>query len=134
VIVVDASVLAPALGDDGADGEVARAALGDGPLFAPALIDLEVASVWRRAARAGRLEDRRARQALGDLAEFPLTRASHAALLPRVWELRENASTYDAAYLALAEVVGAPLLTADARLLDTPGARCEIELIGSSSG
>ena len=134
MIVVDASVLAPALGDDGADGELARGCMRAGPLFAPELIDLEVASVWRRAARAGRLEERRAHQALADLEAFPLQRAPHAPLLPRIWELRENAMPYDAAYLALAEVLAAPLLTADARLASAPGVRCEIELIGSGAG
>lgn len=133
MIVVDASVLAPALGDDGADGELARSRLGAGPLFAPELIDLEVASVWRRAARGGRLEGRRAQQALADLASFPLTRAPHAPLLPRIWELRENVTPYDAAYIALAEVLEATLLTADARLEATLGARCEIELVEGGS-
>jgi predicted nucleic acid-binding protein len=129
MIVVDASVLAPALGDDGVDGDLARSSLGSGPLFAPELIDLEVASVWRRASRGGRLEGRRAEHALADLASFPLVRAPHAPLLDRIWELRENATPYDAAYIALAEALRAPLLTADARLADTPGARCKFEVV-----
>ena len=84
VIVVDASVVASALGDDGADGESARARLAGERLFAPELIDLEVTSVWRRAARAGGLGERRARQAFEDLADLPLARAPHRPLLGRI--------------------------------------------------
>lgn len=129
MIVVDASVLASALADDGSDGELARSHLSTGRPYAPELIDLEVASVWRRAARSGRLEDRRARQALADLAELPLTRAPHGPLMARIWELRENITPYDAAYVALAEALEMPLLTADRRLGGAPGIRCEIRLI-----
>lgn len=129
MIVVDASVVAVALGDDGADGERARARLAGERLMAPELIDLEVVSVWRRAARAGRLEPRRARQALTDLAVLPLARASHAPLLPRIWDLRENLTAYDAAYVALAEALGTPLLTGDSSLADAPGIECPVELL-----
>ena len=130
MIVVDASIVASALGDDGDDGERARNALTDERLFAPELIDLEVASVWRRAARAGRLEERRARQALADLASLPLARAPHQPLMGRIWELRDNLTPYDAAYVALAEALEAPVLTADQGLTRAPGPRCEIRLLG----
>lgn len=133
MIVVDASVLAPALGDDGPDGDLARSHLRAGRPFAPELIDIEVASVWRRAARSGRLADRRASQALSDLAEFPLTRAPHEALMPRIWDLRENLTPYDAAYVALAEALEVPLLTADRRLSRAPGLQCEVRLIGGEA-
>lgn len=116
MIVVDASVLATALSDDGQDGDRARERLRGEQLAAPTLVDLEVASVLRKAARAGRLEDRRARQALTDLAALPLHRAAHVRLLERVWELRDNVPVYDAAYVALAEALGVALLTADGRL------------------
>lgn len=130
MIVVDASVLASALGDDGDDGACARDELAGERLFAPELIDLEVASVWRRAARAGRLGDRRARQAVADLASLPLARAPHQPLMGRIWELRHNLTPYDAAYVALAEALEAPLLTADGGLTRAAGPRCEIKLIG----
>jgi len=129
VIVVDASILAAALGDDGSDGERARGHLTGERLFAPELIDLEVASVWRRAVRAGRLGGRRARQALADLATLPLARAPHQPLMSRIWELRDNLTPYDAAYIALAEALETPLLTADRRLARAPGAHCEIKLL-----
>jgi predicted nucleic acid-binding protein len=132
MIVIDASVLAPALADDGADGDQARERLRGERVSAPELVDLEVASVLRRASREGRLDERRARQALEDLAAIPLARASHRALLGRVWQLRENLTAYDAAYVAVAEALGVPLLTADERLRRAPGAHCEIQLLAQS--
>lgn len=129
MIVVDASVLATALGDDGADGEVARGHLEGEGLFAPELVDLEVASVWRQAARSGRLESRRAAQALSDLRQLPLTRSPHGPLMPRIWELRDNLTPYDASYVALAEALSAALLTADRKLARAPGLGCEIRLV-----
>jgi predicted nucleic acid-binding protein len=129
VIVVDASIVAAALGDDGPDGDRVRARLVGEHLSAPELIDLEVASVWRRAARAGRLEHRRAHQALADLAALPLVRARHQPLMGRIWELRENLTTCDAAYVALAEALGAALLTADGRLSRAPRITCEVHLL-----
>jgi predicted nucleic acid-binding protein len=129
LIVVDASVLAPALADDEADGDRARGRLAGETIAVPALADLEVTSVLRRAALGGRLDDRRSGQALADLAALPLRRAPHLPLLPRIWELRENVSVYDAAYLALAETLDVLLLTADGRLGGAPGLRCEVEVL-----
>jgi predicted nucleic acid-binding protein len=129
VIVVDASVLAPALADDGPDGDRARERLRGERLAAPALVDLEVLSVFRRAALAGGLDERRAGQAIADVRALPLRRAPHASLLSRVWELRDNATVYDAAYLALAELLEVSLLTADARLGAVPGTRCDVEVL-----
>jgi predicted nucleic acid-binding protein len=131
VLVVDASVLAPALADDGHDGDAARARLRGQSLVAPELIDLEATSVIRHQWRAGHLDVRRAALALTDLVEMPLRRAPHRPLLGRCWELRENLTVSDAAYVALAEVLGVVLLTADARLAKAPGPRCEIELLVS---
>ena len=129
-MIVDASIVASALGDDGSDGGRARRRLAGERLVAPELIDLQVGSVWRRAARAGRLDGKRAGQALADLAALPLARARHQPLMSRIWELRDNHTPYDAAYVALAEALEALLLTADRRLAQAPGTRCEIELIG----
>lgn len=129
MLVVDASVVAVALGDDGADGDLARARLRDEELFAPELVDLEVASVLRRQLSAGDLDARRAQLALDDLFDLPMQRAPHRPLLARCWELRENLTVYDGAYVALAEALNAPLLTADARLAKAPGINCSIELL-----
>jgi predicted nucleic acid-binding protein len=130
VIVVDASVLAPALADDDRDGEAARERLRDEQLAAPELVDLEVVSTLRRALRAGRLDQRRSDQAIADLATIPLQRAPHIRLLPRVWDLRDNLTAYDAAYVALAEALDATLLTADGALARAPGVQCEVEVMG----
>jgi predicted nucleic acid-binding protein len=127
MIVVDSSVLAPALADDGADGDRVRERLRGEQLVAPDLVDLEVLSTLRRAARSGRLDERRSGQALDDLAALPLRRVSHRALLPRVWELRDNLTAYDAAYVALAEALDALLLTADGAMEKASGVRCELE-------
>ena len=129
MVVVDASVLAPALVDDGPDGDTARASLAGQSLAAPELIDLEVASVFRRRARAGRLDPRRTRYALADLADLPLHRVRHRLLVARCWELTGNVTIYDACYIAVAELMGTVLLTADARLSRAPGPRCPIELV-----
>jgi predicted nucleic acid-binding protein len=129
LIVVDASVLAPALGDDGRDGDRARARLRGERLVAPQLIDVEVASVWRRQVAAGAMDTRRAGLALADLVSIPMRRAPHDALLQRCWQLRENLTMYDAAYVALAEALGTSLLTADRRLSGAAGVRCTVELV-----
>lgn len=129
MIVVDASVLAPALADDDRDGDRARDRLRGEQLVAPQLIDLEIASILRRAVRAKRLDERRSEQALIDLAVLPLQRAPHLPLLARVWELRDNLSAYDAAYVALAEALGTVLLTADGRVDRAAGIRCEVDVL-----
>jgi predicted nucleic acid-binding protein len=78
-----------------------------------------------------RLDQRRAALALADLVELPMRRAAHRPLLPRCWELRDTVTVYGAAYVALAELLDAPLVTADARLANAPGPRCRFELLGS---
>ena len=129
MIVVDASAVALALADDSADGQLARAALRGQDLTAPELLDLEVVSVLRRQVAAGLLSGRRAEQALADLLALPLRRVRHAPLLPRCWELRHNITIYDAAYVALAELLDVVLLTSDVRLTKAPGTRCAIHLL-----
>jgi predicted nucleic acid-binding protein len=128
VLVVDASVLVVALADDGTDGDSARARLRGERLAIPELADLEVASVLRRQIRAGALDGRRAGLALDDLAALPAQRAPHRLLLARCWELRDNLTIYDAAYVALAEAMHAALLTGDRRLARATGPQCPIEV------
>lgn len=132
MIVVDASVLVVALADDGRDGDRARRRLRDERLTAPHLIDIEVVSAWRRLAAAGEIGERRAALALADLRELRLQRVPHIPLIDRCWELRRNMTAYDAAYVALAELLAAPLVTADAKLANTPGSRCAIEVLEST--
>ena len=129
MIVVDASVLATALGDDGDDGRRARNRLTGERLSAPELIDLEVASVFRRLCAAEKLDPARAAQALTDLEVLRLDRVPHRSLVRRCWELRHNVTAYDAAYIALAEILDATLVTADQRLTNAAGATCAFELL-----
>jgi predicted nucleic acid-binding protein len=129
VIVIDASVLASVLGDDGEDGMRARRRVSGERLYAPELIDLEVLSVWRRALRAGHTTARRTTQAVSDLQSLPMVRAPHRPLLSRIWELGSNVTPYDAAYVALAEALSVPLVTADRRIAQAPGVRCEVALV-----
>lgn len=132
MLVVDASVLVVALADDGGDGDRVRGRLHGEQIAAPEIIDLEVTSVLRKQVASGSVALRRADLALADLIELPMRRVSHRALLPRCWELRQNLTTYDVAYGALAEVLQAPLLTADSRLANAPALRCPVEVIGRS--
>jgi predicted nucleic acid-binding protein len=131
LIVVDASALAAALASDAPVGPMAiqRLAL-DPDQRAPALIDLEVVSMVRKWRALGRLDGSRSERAIASLASNPLVRYPHIPLLPRIWELRHNLTPYDAAYVALAEALGANLVTADARLANAPGLRCTIEVLG----
>jgi predicted nucleic acid-binding protein len=130
VIVLDASAVLELLLVTDKGGRFAeRIAPPEETLHAPHLIDLEVAQVLRRWVARRQLDEGRAVQALDDLRDLDLNRYPHDVLLGRIWELRHNASAYDAAYLALAEGLGAPLLTSDARLGDVPDSRARIEVL-----
>jgi predicted nucleic acid-binding protein len=130
--VLDASVLVEYLAD-GQHAPEARQRIMEDPdrLWAPHLIDAEVGHVLRRATLAGELTATAARGALQDLADIPLLRAPHCALLKRAWSLRANVSFYDGLYIALAERLALPLLTLDARLAGAPGLRTSVEVIAS---
>ncbi len=97
-------------------------------LHAPHLLDLEVAQVLRRLVRDRTISEDRAGQAIEDLLNLRITRYPHFILLPRIWQLRHNLSAYDAAYVVLAENLGATLLTRDARLASASGPTAPIEL------
>lgn len=127
MIVVDASILVPALADDGADGRRCRERLSGEQLVAPEIIDLEVCSVLGELTLQGALTPRRAAAAVDDLGALPLHRASHRLLLSRIWQLRGNLTPYDGSYVALAERLSIVLVTGDARLAAAPGTRCRIE-------
>src|SRR3546814_7960891 len=125
---VDASVLANALADDGADGALARAALRGEELAVPDLVDVETVSVLRKSWLAGDLTVRRMQRAVADLADLALTRHPTPALMRRAVVLRSKVTPYDAAYIDLAEVLDCPLLTGDDRLASAPGPRCTVGL------
>jgi predicted nucleic acid-binding protein len=130
VIVPDASVVVAALVDDGGAGALAREVLtADVDQHVPHLLDLEVASALRGLVLGAGLSAGRASAALDDLADLPLLYYPHRVLLPRVWALRHNASVYDASYLALAELLDAPLVTSDRRLATVPDLRCSVNVL-----
>jgi predicted nucleic acid-binding protein len=129
LIVVDASVLAPALVDDGSNGDTARSRLTGEHLLAPDLIFLEVVSAIRTALRQGDVDERRADFAFVDLYALPVEPIRPRRLLSRVWELRDNLSPYDASYVALAEAAQVVLVTADRKLTKAPGPRCDFDLL-----
>ena len=97
-------------------------------LHSPHLIDLEVTQVLRRLGLQGVISQHRAHEAIRDLLDLRITRYPHLVLLSRIWQLRHNFSAYDAAYIVLAEKLGAPLITRDGRLASASGHTAAIEL------
>jgi predicted nucleic acid-binding protein len=131
VIVLDASVLANVIGDDGIDGNRAREVLRGQELSVPDLVDVEVVSVLRRRWLARTMTARRFAAAVDDLGALPADRYPVLPFMPRAYELRANVSAYDATYVALAEQLGCALVTVDRRLAAAPGPRCAITVIGT---
>lgn len=129
MLVVDASVLAPVVGDSGGEGTRFRDRLRGEVIVGPDLLPVEVASVLRRHALSGHLTRTQADAALDDLLDLPITVYPTAPLLRRVWELRQNLTSYDGCYVALAEAVDGTLVTADRRLANAPGRRCSVEVL-----
>jgi predicted nucleic acid-binding protein len=129
VIVLDASAVIELLLQTATGKRVARriAARSQG-LHSPHLVDVEVLQVLRRWEARGALSSDRAAEAVVDLAQLDLRRHPHDVLSSRIWELRANVTAYDAAYLALAEALRAPLLTTDGRLARAPGHRATVEV------
>jgi len=130
MIVIDASALVELLLQmPAADHVEQRIFAANEMLHAPHLLDIEVAQVVRRFASRGDISAATGRAALADLADLRVYRHRHVSLWPRVWELRNNMTAYDAVYVVLAEVLGAPLLTRDGRLAAAAGHRAQIELV-----
>ena len=117
MIVVDASIVVEVLlrSDMGVTLEN-LVVEGDDQLHAPHMLDVEVAHALRRCALHGEIDERRGRASLGNLAAMSIERHGHLPLLERMWQLRHNLTAYDAAYLALAESLDAPLLARDSAL------------------
>lgn len=130
IVVVDASaVLELLLWTPRAERLAERLLDPEVSLHAPHLLDLEVAQVIRRYSLAAELPEGRAGEALDDFRDLRIHRHSHESLLSRVWELRHNLTAYDAAYIALAEALGARLLTRDARLASASGHTAVVDLV-----
>lgn len=130
MIVVDTSAVLEVLLRTSAAARLSERMFGPTvSLHAPHLLDLEVAQVIRRYSFAGDLPPNRAEEVLADFQELRIHRYSHEPLLFRVWELRHNLTAYDAAYVALAEALEAPLLTRDNRLAAVPGHIALVEVV-----
>ena len=127
MIVIDASVLANVVGDDGSDGQRARVAFRNaGDVAAPDLADVETVAVLRKRWMAGTVSDERFAAAVDDLGQLDIDRYPALRFMRRAYELRANVTVYDAAYVALAEALSCELLTADQRLANASGPRCAI--------
>lgn len=130
MIVVDASALLELLLQTPLGTRVeARLLRDDEEFHAPHLVDVEVTQVLRRLVRAGEVSAGRAAEAIEDLVDLDLHRHAHLDLLTRAWKLRENVTAYDAMYVALAEALGATVVTCDTALAKAPGHRAHIEVI-----
>lgn len=125
-VVCDASALTALLIDGGPDGKWATEALSGADLAAPSLVDFETANILRRQELAGLISADQAAQAHADLLDLAIEHWPYELLAMRAWQLRLNLSMYDAAYVALAELLGATLVTLDRRISRAPGARCAI--------
>lgn len=127
LVVCDASALVALLLDGGNDGTWATEQLSGHAIAAPHLIDFETANVIRRQERAGLVSADQAAQAHADLLDLALERWPYEPLAARTWQLRANLSSYDASYIALAELLDAPLVTLDRALAQAPGVRCDVQ-------
>ena len=122
--VLDASVLVAWLVDDGPVGQWAERLVAKGELAAPHLVLAETANILRRLALAGEISADVATLAHRDLLDLQIELVPYAPLAERVWALRGNLTAYDAWYVALAEALGCPLVTLDAKLARASGPRC----------
>ena len=129
-VVCDASAVLAVLLDSGSDGQWATARLAEADLFAPTLLPYECANVIRRAELHGAISSDQAIQTHGDLLDLAVDLWPYDVLAARAWELRANLSSYDAAYVALAERLGVPLVTLDQRILRAPGITCSVSVPG----
>jgi predicted nucleic acid-binding protein len=132
MLVVDTSAVLEALAARDPAPRLIERLAADGDLHAPHLIDTELLHALRGMGIRREISDERAADALSDFAELALVRYPHQPLNDRVWELRHNLTAYDATFVALAEVLAAPLITCDARLASAPGHKAQIELFDTA--
>jgi predicted nucleic acid-binding protein len=129
MIVADASAtVSLLLGQPGSE-QIAKWFSRKGPVHVPEILYLEVVHVLRRRLRRGELDPALATHAFENLVLLPAVRHSHHPFLPRIWMLRDHLTAYDAAYVALAETLKAPLLTCDRKLAAAPGHNASIEVV-----
>ena len=127
-LVCDASAVVTVLLDSGEGGNWLACRLAGAELCAPVLLPFECANVIRRHELRGLISSDQAAQAHADLIDLPMDLFPYEPLAQRVWQLRRNLTSYDAAYVALAEALDAPLITLDRRLSEAPGIACRVEL------
>src|SRR4249920_2941895 len=125
VVVVDASVVVAALVDGGPDGQWSEAVLVADQLAAPHLLPVEVTNILRRSVSAKQLSEDTAALAHADLLALRIELFPYEVVSARVWELRSTVTAYDAWYVALAELLDAPLATLDRKLTRASGPRCK---------
>ncbi|MHB1518470.1 MAG: type II toxin-antitoxin system VapC family toxin [Acidimicrobiales bacterium] len=129
-MVIDASVLANVVADDGVDGRRSRGEVRSaGDIAAPDLVDVETVAVLRKRWLAGTISDRRFAAAIADLEELGLDRYPTLPFMRRAYDLRGNITARDAAYVVLAEGLGCGLLTSDRRLAGAPGLMCAVRVL-----
>jgi predicted nucleic acid-binding protein len=128
VLVVDTSAVVGVLVGRPRNRGLVERLVGDGDLHAPHLLDVELLHTLRRLVIVGALSEDRAADARADFADLTVARYGHAAMADRIWELRHNLTAYDATFVGLAELLGAPLATCDARLAGAAGHRAAVEL------
>jgi predicted nucleic acid-binding protein len=126
-LVIDASLVVSALVDAGDTGRWAESLVASEPLSAPHLMPVEVTNILRRTAANGEITQDVASMAHADLLDLRVELFPYAPFAPRVWELRENITSYDAWYVALAEYLGCGLATLDRTLARAAGPRCKFE-------
>ena len=125
-IVVDASVIVAALVDSGREGQWAESTMVQESLAAPELVLVEASNILRRLERADEISSLEATISHGDLLQLDMELVPFAPFAGRVWALRNNLTSYDAWYVALAEALDCPLATLDRRLVRAPGPECTI--------
>lgn len=129
MLVTDAGVWVRALVDEGPEGPIRARLRAEPVVAAPALIDLEFTNVLRGFLAKRAIAEPQAELALADFLLAPIQRHLHEPFVARIWELRHNLTAYDAAYVALAETLGAELLTIDRGIEGAPGIRCRVWLV-----
>jgi predicted nucleic acid-binding protein len=125
-VVCDASALVALLLDSGPDGRWAAWAMDGVDLAAPSLAAFEVANILRRHELVSAVSADQVAQAHADLLDLTVEQWPYELLAPRVWELRHNLSSYDASYVALAELIGARLITLDRKIGRAPELHCPV--------